>query len=144
MILQNKGVLDSTMLRVVARVLKNNTSGVKGFKLKALHGSTTVTFDEIVKFVETLADEIAKGNYDELRKCATCGNFSYPGKKGGNGCCFPKEFSSSRKVDDYCSRWLPMTKEQEYTRKKVKELNEFGALQTKRAGNGSADSKKGN
>lgn len=140
MILKNKGVLDSTMLKIVARVLKNNTSGVKGFKLKTSNGVATVTYKEIIQFVETLANEMDKGNYDELHKCATCSKFSYPGKKGGKGCCFPKEFTSFRSVDDHCSLWEPMTKEQEYVRRKV---NEFGSLQTKRAGDGSEDSKKG-
>ena len=138
MILKNKGVLDSTMLKVVAKVLKNNTSGVKGFKLKTPNGVATVTYKEIIQFVETLSEEMANGNYDELRKCSTCGNFNHPGRKGGKGWCFPKEFTSFRKVNDYCSGWIPMTKEQEYLRRKS---NEFGALQTKRAGNGSEDSK---
>ena len=141
MILKDKGVLDSTMLKIVAKVLKTNTSGVKGFKLKTLKGPTTVTFEEVIQFVETLADEMSKGNYAELKKCETCGNYSYPGKKGARGTCFPKEFTSFRRVDEHCSQWVPMTKEQEYTRRKVRE---FFTLQTKRTGDGSEDSQEGN
>lgn len=144
MILKDKGVLDSTMMKVVARVLKNNTSGVKGFKLKTLRGVVNVTYDEIVQFVETLAEEMSKGNYDKLRKCDTCGNFSYPGRKGAKGCCFPKEFTSFRKTEDYCSQWIPMNAEQKYIRRRMLESNEFGTLQTQRAGDGSENSKKGN
>ena len=115
------------MMKIVAKILKNNTSGVKGFKLKTLKGPATVTYEEIIQFVEILAEEMAKGNYDELRKCETCGNFSYPGKLGTRGSCFPKEFTSFRKLTDYCSGWVPMTKEQENTRRSVREFH----IQTK-------------
>lgn len=141
MILENKGVLDNTLLKMVAKVLKD-TPRTKGFKVKTLDGVVTITYEELIQFVEKLAEEIANGNYDQLNKCATCGYYSYPGKKGGKGWCCPKNFTSSRRNDDYCSQWTPMTAEQEYIRRKVD--GQFGQLQTKRAGNGSKNSRKGN
>jgi hypothetical protein len=141
MILENKGVLDNILLKMVAKVLKDSPR-TKGFKIKTLDGVVTITHEELIQFVEKLAEEIAKGNYDKLSKCSTCGNFSYPGRKGGRGWCSPKNFTSFRKKDDYCSQWIPMTEEQKYVRRKLDE--QFGQLQTKRAGNGSKNSRKGN
>ena len=141
MILKNKGVLDSTLLKMVAKVLKENPR-TKGFKVKTIRGVATITHEELIQFVEALAEEIKQGNYDQLNKCETCGNFSHPGKRGAKGCCFPKNFTSFRKVTDYCSNWTPMTEEQKYIRRKTNE--QFGQLQTKRAGDGSKNSKKSN
>lgn len=137
MILKEKGILDSTMVKIIAKILRDNPQ-TKGFKVNTLKGTVVLTYEEIVKFAETLSEEMNKGNYDEIRKCSTCGNFSYPGRKGAKGCCFPKEFTSFRKVNDYCSQWVPMTTEQQYIRRR---MNELRTLQTERAGDGSEDSK---
>lgn len=138
MILEDKGVLDSTMLKIVAKILRENPPRQKGFKVKTLEGTAVVTQQDILYFVSALADEVQKGNYEQLKKCETCGNFGYPGRKGEKGWCSPKTPTSFRKVNDHCSQWIPMTKEQEYTRRKLR--GELGTLQTKRAGNGSKDS----
>lgn len=142
MILKKKGVLDSTVLKMVSRVLKETTPTRKGFKVKTLRGEAVVTHEELIQFVDKLAEEIQQGNYDKLRKCETCGNFGYPGRKGAKGWCSPKDYSSFRKPEDYCSQWIPMTEQQKHTRRVLR--GESGTLQTERAGNGSKDSKKGN
>ena len=137
MIFSDRGIDDSTMLRLIAKILRGNTDKVKGFKVKTFNGVALLPYEDVIQFAETLATEMAEGNYEKLQRCETCGNFSYPGKKGAPGWCTPKNYDHTKNTTDYCSGWTPMTEQQEYTRRKV---NELGPLQTQRAGDGSEDS----
>lgn len=141
MIFSDKGVDDSTMLKLIAKILRGNTDKVKGFKVKTINGVVLIPYDDVIKFADTLAEKMAEGDYNEINPCETCGNFGYPGKIGAPGWCSPKGNSHSKNLKDYCSGWTPMTEQQEYTRRR---LNEFTSLQTQRAGNESEDSFEGN
>lgn len=141
MMFSDKGVDYATMLRLIAKILRGNTTKVKGFKVKTINGVVLLPYEDVVNFAETLANEIAEGNYEKLNRCETCGNFGYPGKRGAPGWCSPKGNSHTKNLDDYCSGWVPMTEQQEYTRRRV---NEFTSLQTQRAGDESEDSSEGN
>ena len=141
MIFSDKRIDDSTMLRLIAKILRGNTDKVKGFKVKTINGVALLPYDDVIKFVETLAEEMAEGNYDEINRCETCGNFGYPGKRGAPGWCSPKGNTPNKNLKDYCSGWIPMTEQQEYTRRKI---NEFTPLQTQRAGDELEDSSEGN
>lgn len=115
------------VLKLVSTLLKRNPA-CKGFKLKTKKGYKTMTFDEVVAFVDELADSMKRNEYIAVRRCDTCGNFSRAGVRGARGSCFPKHFTSFRHNDDFCSGWTPMSEEQ----KRLKEaLNERFKIQTK-------------
>lgn len=124
MILKEKGIPDSTMLSLVAKLLRRDTT-TKGFKVKGVDGVQPVTYDEVVQFVETLSQQVKEGQYREVNHCDTCRYFSGT-PMGSRGACFPDNFTSSRVKKDFCSGWTPMTPEQEQTRRKINAL-----LQTK-------------
>lgn len=113
MIFRDKGIPDSTVLKVVATLLKRGEA-TKGFRVKTLHGKRVLTHDEVIQFVEELAQRLDEGSYGAIRRCSTCGNFNRSGKANTRGWCSPKEFTSFRKTNEYCSRWIPMTPEQQY------------------------------
>ena len=120
MILKDKGISDSTMLSLITKLLKRDTT-TKGFKVKGVDGVQPVTYAEVIQFVETLSQQVREGTYREIHKCDTCRYFSGP-PSGSRGACFPENFTSSRVKNDYCSGWAPMTPEQEQTRRKINAL----------------------
>ena len=111
MILKDKDIPDSTVLKLVSTLLRRSQAG-KGFRLKTKKGEKTLTYDEVIAFVDELAERMNRREYIKVRRCDTCGNFNRPGIKGGLGCCFPKNFTCSRLSTDYCSGWIPMSEEQ--------------------------------
>lgn len=111
MILKDKDIPDSTVLKLVSTLLKRNQSS-KGFRLKTKKGERTMTYDEVVAFVDELAARMKRGEYARVHRCDDCGNFNRPGAKGARGCCFPKNPTCSRSKTDFCSSWTPMTAEQ--------------------------------
>lgn len=121
MVLKDKGVSDTTMLKIIAKVLKDHSASIKGFKLKVSGEVVTVTPEDMIQFAEGLKEELSQGDYVKICRCSTCGNFNYPGKKGERGWCMPKETTSFRKTTDYCSGWTPMTEQQANTRRKINE-----------------------
>lgn len=125
MILRSKSISDAKALKMVAKLLRKHPSN-KGFRLKTITGDKTVTYDELIEFVEELAKRLAEGSYQEVYTCNTCGNYSRSGKYANLGACFPKEFTSTRKSTDYCSGWVPMDKEQQRTKESMDE--HFGKL----------------
>lgn len=129
MLFKNKGIPDATAVRLLVKVLKDNPSPVKGFKVNTSEGKKTVTYGELIKFAEALALRLDDGRYGVIRRCDTCGNFSRSGKMGKRGWCRPKEHSLFRNKTDYCSGWIPMTPEQRQVKEKVNE--HFRTLQTK-------------
>lgn len=120
MILKNQGISDETALKLVFKVLKRNQS-IKGFKVNTKKGEKTITFDELLKFVEDLANSLSEGSYGEIRHCNTCGNFSRSGTKGQRGWCCPDTHTSFRNNKDYCSGWKPMTEEQKHIKEVLDE-----------------------
>lgn len=120
MLLREKGIPDATVLKLVSKLLKRNPSS-KGFRIKVRNGTETLTYDEVVKFVDNLASQLASGGYGEIRRCDTCGNFSRPGARGMRGWCFPKERTSFKDTKDYCSGWIPMDEQQKYIRERFKD-----------------------
>lgn len=127
MLFKKKGISDATVLKIVAKILKNNPPS-KGFKVKTPRGSQTLTAEEIVRFVEALAARLDDGRYGVIRRCDTCGNFSRSGKASKRGWCSPKEHSSFKNKTDYCSNWIPMTAEQKHIKERI---DEHRKLQTK-------------
>lgn len=111
MILKDKGIPDSTVLKLVSKLLARGQYG-KGFKLKTKNGERTMTYDEVIAFVDALAERMKHNEYAVIHRCDTCGNFSRPGVKGKRGCCFPKKHTCFRYPTDYCSGWQPMSEEQ--------------------------------
>lgn len=111
MILRDKDIPDSTVLKLVSTLLKRNQSS-KGFRLKTKKGERTMTYDEVVAFVDELAEKLKRGEYTRVHRCDECGHYSRPGAKGERGCCFPKHITSFRNKTDYCSGWTPMSAEQ--------------------------------
>lgn len=128
MLFKNKGVSDSTVLKIVSKILRDNES-TKGFRVSTSKGKATLTYAEIIKFVDALAERLADGRYGVIRRCDTCGNFSRSGRKGRKGWCSPKDCNLYRANDEYCSKWIPMTKEQQYTKEVINE--HFKSSQTK-------------
>ena len=127
MLFKKKSIPDATALRMVAKLLKRQPA-TKGFNLKTNSGYKTVSYDELIKFVEALADRLDDGRYGEIRRCDTCGNFSRSGGRKSMGACFPKNYSSGKKTTDYCSGWIPMNEEQKHIKKR---MDEHFAVQTK-------------
>lgn len=126
MILKDKGIPDALVLKLVSTLLRRNQTG-KGFRLKTKKGERTMTYDEIIAFVDELAERMKSDEYIEVRRCNTCGNFSRSGVRGMRGSCFPKHFTSFRSNNDFCSGWTPMSEEQ----KRLKEaLDERFKIQT--------------
>lgn len=110
---------------MVAKLLRKHPSN-KGFRLKTAYGEKIVTYDELIEFVDELAKRLDEGSYREVHMCNTCGNYSRSGKYANLGACFPKEFTSTRQATNYCSRWVPMEKEQQRIKEKMDE--HFGEL----------------
>lgn len=129
MLFKNKGISDATAVRLLVKVLKDNPSPARGFKVNTSKGKKTVSYEELIKFAEALAVRLEDGRYGVIRRCDTCGNFSRSGKVGQRGWCSPKEHTLFKHKNEYCSKWIPMTPEQ----KRIKEtVNEhFKSLQTK-------------
>ena len=136
MILKDKGIPDSTMLSLVVKLLKRDTT-TKGFKVKGVDGVQPIAYAEVIQFMETLAQQVREGSYKEVHHCNTCKYFD-GSPRSNRGACFPENFTSSRRRTDYCSGWVPMTPEQVQMRRKINEL-----LQGKRAGDDTQDSTKG-
>lgn len=126
MLFKKKGIPDATVLRVVARILKNNH---QGFKVKTSQGIKTLTPEEIIRFVEALAARLDDGRYGVIRRCDTCGNFSRSGKASQRGWCSPKERTLFKHKNEYCSNWIPMTAEQKHIKERIDEHHK--SLQTK-------------
>ncbi len=135
MLMKKKGIPDKTMMSLITKLLKRDTT-TKGFKIKGVDGVQPVAYSEVVQFAERLTQLIAQGEYAQINKCDTCGNFD-AAPRSSKGCCFPKNPTCSRTKKDYCSNWIPMDESQKYFRRKIHEL------QTKRAGDGSEDSTQG-
>ena len=127
MLFKKKGIPDATVLKIVAKILKNNPPS-KGFKVKTSQGMQTLTPEEIVRFVEALAARLDDGRYGVIRRCDTCGNFSRSGKANQRGWCSPKERTLFKHKNEYCSNWIPMTAEQKHIKERI---NEHQKLQTK-------------
>lgn len=128
MVTKNQVVPDATMLKLVAKLLKDNKSTRK-FKVHSKNVERVVTYDDLVQFVDELAKKLDSGSYGAIRRCKTCGNFSSPGQKGRKGYCRPDEGNQYKSCSDYCSGWKPMTQEQRRTREIMYER--FETLQTK-------------
>ena len=141
MLFKSKGIPDATVLKIVSKILKDSTP-TKAFRVNTSDGKKTLSYEEIIKFIDALAVRLEDGRYGVIRRCDTCGNFSPSGQKGRRGCCSPKEHTLFREPTEYCSKWVPMTKEQKH----IKEVldGHFKSLQTKRAGDGSEDSSESN
>lgn len=145
MLLKNKWVSDRVMLKLVAKILRKSPMA-KGYKITTERGVEKVTSEEIIQFVEDLAEALYKGDYGEIKHCKTCGNFDPKFCGRGRGWC--PEYGGYHSARDFCSGWIPMTEQQVRFRKKSREelenLEQFEQLQTQRAGNGSKGSTKGN
>lgn len=140
MIMHQKSIPDATLLRLVSKVLKR-ADLPKGFKIKGKWDTKTITCEELVEFVDALAEELSTGGYGVIRRCCTCGNYGHPGRKSMRGLCPSHEGSNLKYMDDFCSYWKPMTKEQTTTRERIDELFKS---QNERAGDVSEDSQQGN
>lgn len=127
MILDDKDIQDATVLKLVSKLLRKNQS-TRGFRLKTKRGERTLTYNEVIQFVDELATRLGDGRYGVIRRCDTCGNFSRPGNPKSKGYCFPKTHTSFRAKTDFCSRWTPMDANQKYIKEKI---DEFESLQTK-------------
>ena len=128
MILRDKDIPDATLLKLVYKLLEKNQS-TRGFKMKTRKGQRTITYDELLQFIDTLAKQLDSGGYGEIRRCDTCGNFSRSGKSNKRGWCFPKKHTSFRDKTDYCSGWIPMDEKQQHIKERMDE--HFETLQTK-------------
>ena len=111
-----KDIPDETMMKLISHILRNNH--LKKYKVKTKNGIKIVTPDDIIAFSAKMAKSLENKDYGEIKKCATCGCFSAP-DRDGRGCCFPKDFTSSKHSTDYCSKWIPMTEDQKAVRKKL-------------------------
>lgn len=125
MLFNNKGISDATVLRLVSKILQKNQTA-KGFKIKTNNGYQTLTYDEVVKFIDALAVRLDDGRYGAIRRCDTCGNFSRSGQRGKRGWCSDSHRGLFRGKADYCSGWIPMTDDQKRLRRTINER-----LQTK-------------
>lgn len=130
MLFKNKGISDATVLRIVSKILKENPS-TKGFRVNTSEGKKTLSYEEIIKFIDALAVRLEDGRYGVIRRCDTCGNFSRSGKMGKRGWCHPKEHSQFRDKGDYCSKWIPMTPDQKRIKETINEHFKSQSLQTK-------------
>jgi hypothetical protein len=137
MILKDKGIPDSTMMSLIAKVLKRDTT-TKGFKVKGVDGIQAIAYSEVVQFAEELAHLMKKNDYKRVRTCETCRYFN-SAPRNSRGVCFPENITSSRLKTDYCSGWKPMTPEQEQLRRKINEL-----IQAKRVRDDSENSSESN
>lgn len=126
MLFKKKCIQDDTAIRLVAHILKKQPS--KSYKVKTSNGDRVVSTEELVKFLEALAERLHDGRYGVIRRCDTCGNFSRSGKLGKRGWCSPKKHSLFRDKTDYCSGWIPMSPEQEHIKERIDE--HFESLQT--------------
>lgn len=120
MLYKNKGIPDATVLRLVSKLLRSHQSN-KRFRVKTKSAEGTLTYDEVIRFVDELAKRVDDGRYGEIHRCDTCGNFNRSGKLGKRGWCSPKEYTSFRNKTDHCSNWIPMTQEQKQIREKINE-----------------------
>lgn len=128
MILANKEISDATALKMVSKLLRRSQP-TKGFRVKTRSGEKTLTYDELLQFVDDLATRLDEGSYGVIHRCDTCGNFSRPGRINQRGCCFPKKLTSFRNREDFCSMWIPMDENQKYLKEKMDGY--FKSLQTK-------------
>lgn len=140
MILFEKGIPDTTIMKLVSKLLRRSNLP-KGFKIKTLSGVQTITSEELIGFVDSLAEGLEKGDYGVIRRCDTCGNYGHPGRKNKRGLCPSHEGSFLKYPTDFCSSWKPMTKEQQ----KMKErIDEVFKIQNERSRNAPKSSKKRN
>lgn len=139
MILKEKFISDKTMLKLVASILRK-ADLPKGYKVATVERRVEkVTAEEVIDFVESLAEALYTGDYAEVKRCDICGKFFPQWCSRGRGWC--TEFTGYKNSRDFCSAWIPMTEEQKYDRRKMRE---FRASQTQRAGNVSKNRHKGN
>lgn len=140
MIMSKKGIPDTTMLKLVSKILKR-ADLPKGFKIKGKWDTKTITREELIEFVEALTEELDKGGYGVINRCATCGNYGHPGRKDRKGLCPSHDGSNLKYMSDFCSYWKPMTKEQIKVRESIDELFK---PQNERIGDVSEDNQQGN
>lgn len=137
--LDNMWISDKTVLKLVANILRK-TPSPKGYKINTKHrGVQTISHDDVIRFVEELAEAAGNGDYGAIHHCKTCGHFSRAWCKGGRGYC-GNSASGYRNSTDYCSEWIPQTEQQKCVGRKLDELR----LQDERVGDGSEDSNEGN
>ena len=127
MLFKNKGIPDATVLKIVSKILKDNEP-TKGFRVNTPKGKAILSYKEIIQFLDALALRLEDGRYGVIRRCDTCGNFSRSGRKGRKGWCSPKDCNLCRDSTEYCSKWTPMTKEQQHIKEAI---NEHHRTQTK-------------
>lgn len=140
MIMHQKGIPDTTLLKLVSKILKK-ADLPKGFKIKGRWDTKTITREELIEFVDALTEELNTGGYGVIRRCQTCGNYGHPGRKSMRGLCPSHEGSNLKYIDDFCSYWKPMTKEQIRVRESIDELFKS---QNERIGDVPEDSRQGN
>lgn len=144
MLIKNRWVSDKTMLKLIAQILRKFPLS-KGYKITTEQGVEKILSEEVIQFTEDLAEAFYKGDYGEINRCKTCGNFdpSYCGR--GRGWC--SEFVGYHTARDFCSSWIPQTEQKRELIRRItidENRKELEKLQAKRAGNVSKDSIKGN
>lgn len=120
MVLKEKGIPDSTMLKLVTKIVKKSQTA-KGYRIKLPEGDVRVTAEEVVLFLEGLSNSVSGKSPEQIRYCETCGNFSRSGKIGKRGWCSPSKLSAFKNNTDYCSGWVPMSPEQKKIKEKIDE-----------------------
>lgn len=138
--MENRWASEKTLLKLVANILRKSPMA-KGYKVKTLNGVEKITAEELIQFVEYLAEALHTGEYGRIQRCKTCGRFDPDWCGRGRGWC--PEFVAYKTNRDFCSAWTPLTEQQKEQRKRRQSF-ELGQVQTKRAGNSSKNSRKGN
>lgn len=121
MIMQDKGIKDATMMKLVVKILKRSDLP-KGFKINNKWHTKTITREELIEFVEALTQGLDKGDYGAIHRCDTCGRYGHPGRKDMRGICPQHKGSYLKYMTDFCSYWTPMTKEQQNMKERIDEL----------------------
>lgn len=137
MILKHTEVRDATVAKLVAKLLRKNPPSVQKFKIKTRFGDKVITYEDILQFMDTLSAKLDSGDYEDIRRCDTCGNFSRSARSP-KGWCSPSNRDFYKDKRAYCSDWIPMSEQQKYVREVLNERK------TERVGTVAKNRKKGN
>ena len=134
-----KWISDKTILKLVISILRK-ANMPKVYKINTKYqGVQTLTKEEVIQFLEDLAESIGNGDYAKVKRCNTCSHFSQSYCKNGRGYCYNLN-AGYRNGRDFCYAWTPQTKEDKEFERSLNELR----LQDERAGDGSEDSNQSN
>ena len=119
MLNQYNGVPVSTLMKLAAHIIKNNSTSAN-FNISKKGKSIRVSRKTIVECLEASAKCMSEGGFAIVRICDSCEHYGRSGKMGSKGWC-SSEYNRSKCKDDYCSDWKPMSEQQRHIKEYIDE-----------------------